>query len=63
MVGSLSPLAGRLGSPAVAQRGPLEPHMDFPMGSRLGHVGGLDFIREKRSSEGKDISFGDLKDE
>lgn len=37
--------------------------MDFPMGSRLGHVGGLGFIREKRSSEGEDISFGDLKDD
>lgn len=62
-MGSLSPLADSLGSPALAQRGPLEPHMDFPVGSGLERVAGVGFTKEKWRSEEEDISFGVLKDE
>lgn len=37
--------------------------MDIPVGSRLGHVCGVGFIRKKQNSRGWDIGFGVLKDE
>lgn len=49
--------------PHLALRGPSETDMDTPLGSRLGQVCGLGFIRKKQNSGGWDIDFGVLKDE
>lgn len=48
-------------APLLAHGGPRE-HMDTPVGSRLGQVGRLDFIRKKQSTGGG-ISLGVLEDE
>ena len=48
-------------APLLAHGGPRE-HMGTPVGSRLGQVGRLDFIRKKQSTGGG-ISLGVLEDE